>query len=137
MEKLIEQEAEKLTNTTVLVVDDQPAILRLLKEALTLKGYQVLAAASVSRALEMAREKKPELIILDISIGGQSGFLAAENFKAFLPQAKIIFITAHSDEELLKKAQQIAQAVLVKPFGIEKLYQEVDKIAAKVIGDYV
>lgn len=137
MENFLKREAEKLTNLTVLVVDDQPGILRLLKDALELKRYRVFVATNVHQALDLVKEKRPELVILDISLGGQSGLTLAQDIKALWPKVKVVFITAYSEEELLNKAQEIAESVLIKPFGIETLYQEIQKVAARAIGNCV
>ncbi|GAV22857.1 response regulator [Carboxydothermus pertinax] len=113
-----------MTNLTILVVDDQPGILKLLRDALELKGYQVFTASNPNFALEIVKEKKPEFLLMDLNLRGQNGLLVAKEIKALFPELKIIFMTAYSEEQLLEPIQEIAEAVLVKPFDLELLYQK-------------
>ncbi len=58
----------------ILVVDDNPALVRLMEQVLTQKGYQVLKAASGKEALPVLFTTKPDLIILDMVMPGMDGW---------------------------------------------------------------
>jgi CheY-like chemotaxis protein len=83
-------------STTILVVDDDPAMRTILNFTLATFGYVVLAAQDSEEALRNAQEH-PEirLVILDVVMSGLSGKKLAEQLKAHLPQSSILFCSGH------------------------------------------
>jgi len=67
--------------TKILIVDDEPDVLRILEKRLTGNGYQVVSADSGYRALQMARKERPDLIILDIDMPDIDGGEVAARLK--------------------------------------------------------
>ncbi len=116
---------------TVLVVDDDAAVLNLLQEALRDEGYSVIAADNAGDALDMLMtlwDRQPDAILLDVqlpTVGGQ-GF--AELYRLLpVPQAPIILISASPSAP--KVARQIqAQDVLSKPFDLEDLLSRLQRV---------
>lgn len=88
---------------TLLVVDDEAANLQLLKHILQ-ADYQLLFAKNGERALELAREQRPDLILLDVMMPGMSGYQVCTALKADASTESIpvIFVTAltHTDDEV-------------------------------------
>ncbi|MYZ44107.1 response regulator [Schauerella aestuarii] len=88
---------------TILVVDDEAANLQLLKHILQ-ADYQLLFAKNGERALELAREQRPDLILLDVMMPGMSGYqvCAALKTDAGTESIPVIFVTAltHTDDEV-------------------------------------
>ncbi|MFT4924698.1 MAG: two-component system cell cycle response regulator [Phenylobacterium sp.] len=85
----------------VLVVDDTPANLTLMRNMLEPENYKVLLATSGEKALDLLSKIQPDLILLDVMMPGLDGFETIKQIKA-LPQAKdipVIFVTAKSDSE--------------------------------------
>ena len=82
---------------TVLVVDDVPANLNLLREALEPEGYEILGAPSGEIALQIADRVVPDLILLDIVMKGIDGFETCRRLKADPKTADVpvIFVTIH------------------------------------------
>jgi two-component system, sensor histidine kinase and response regulator len=108
----------------VLIVDDIPQNLEMLFEFLSRQGYQVLAAENGERALEIARDELPDLILLDVMMPGIDGFEACRRLKgdpltAGLP---VIFMTALTETE--HKLQGFAAGgvdYITKPFSQQEV----------------
>jgi DNA-binding response OmpR family regulator len=66
------------TDATILVADDDPEILSLVARLLSKRGYQVLEAQDGLEALELARSKRPDLVILDVMMPGKNGWEVAK-----------------------------------------------------------
>jgi len=81
----------------ILVVDDEPAIRRLLRSTLGVQDYTVLEAASVAQALELLEREKVDLIILDLGLPDGDGF---EVIRKLRPdsQVPIIVLSSRDDE---------------------------------------
>ncbi|GAV25259.1 response regulator [Carboxydothermus islandicus] len=119
-----------MTKPSILIVDDQPGIIKLLKDALELKGYVVYIAGNAGTAKALVLEKKPRILILDVNLGGENSFALAGQIKEILPEGKIIFITAYQEEEILRRIRELGGEVLVKPFALEELYQKVQSVVS-------
>ena len=66
----------------VLIIEDNPTNARLIKECLKLHGYAVLEAATARYGITLAREKQPDLIIMDIGLPGMDGLAATQILKS-------------------------------------------------------
>jgi len=107
-------------NISVLIVDDQPSNLDLLREALEPEHFEVLLANSGEAALQIARKAKPDVILLDIRMGaGMDGFETCRRLKAdpATREAPVIFITA-SDEpgDVVRGFREGGVDYVLKPF---------------------
>ena len=103
----------------ILVVDDTPANLTVMSEALTDAGYDVAAALSGDRALKQIQHQLPDLILLDIQMPGIDGFETCRHLKANPDTADIpiIFMTALSDADSKVQAFDLgAVDYVTKPF---------------------
>ena len=106
---------------TILVVDDEPPIRRLLRTSLTAQGYAVLEAESGAAALEVAKRDAPDLLILDLGLPDMSGLevIRALRGTASLP---IIVLSVREDERGKVEALDLgADDYVTKPFGVEEL----------------
>lgn len=115
----------------ILVADDEPHILQILKFALEKAGYQVYTACNGQEALEKAKQLKPHLLILDIMMPKMDGFEVCrkmrESFK--LNQIPIIMLTAKSDvSEKVRGLEGGANDYLVKPYSNEELLLRVRNV---------
>jgi DNA-binding response OmpR family regulator len=106
----------------VLVVDDEPRLVTLVREILSATGYKVSAASSGIHAIEMAAMEKPALILLDIMlIGGIDGYEVARRIRQF-SSVPIIMLTAKVNEsDLLKGFEVGADDYITKPFSSKEL----------------
>ncbi len=101
----------------VLVAEDEALIRLDLVEMLTEEGYQVVGEAGDGEAaLEMARELKPDLVVMDVQMPKMDGITAAEQIAAERI-APVVMLTAFSQRELVDRAREAgAMAYVVKPF---------------------
>jgi CheY-like chemotaxis protein len=118
---------------TILCVDDEPDVLKLLSSSLQGEGFNVLTAANGNKALEIIQQQKPDLICLDLIMPGISGFdLIHEIRKKFSDtELPIIVISAH--EEHLHAIQSGANAYLSKPIQNSSLLKEIHSMLIKGI----
>jgi two-component system KDP operon response regulator KdpE len=106
---------------TVLVVDDEPPIVRFLRTSLTAVGHRVVTAEDAAGALAMLIVEKPDVVILDLGLPDRSGFdvIAEIRKRSALP---IIVLSARSDERSKVQALDLgADDYIGKPFGMAEL----------------
>src|SRR5215813_6823225 len=117
----------------VLVVEDNQAFLDVVCSLLSQNpGLQVIALARDGvDAVEQARALQPELIILDIGLPKLNGILAAYQILAFLPEAKIVFLTQESSSDVIHEAMSLgACAYVLKLHAAKDLPKAVETIMA-------
>lgn len=114
---------------TILIVDDNPRNLGLLSDTLTGSGFEVAVAVDGARALRLAREGMPDLILLDVKMDGMDGFETCRRLKGDPATAAIpvIFMTASTDlsADRVKGLNLGAVDYLAKPFLDEELLARV------------
>jgi DNA-binding response OmpR family regulator len=106
----------------ILVVDDEVEVVRLLKDFLTSKGYEVDTALNGAEALARVKEMKPDIVLLDIMMPGMGGIDALKEIKRIDPTIAVIMVTAVVDEELANRAVKLgAFDYITKPINIDYL----------------
>ncbi len=108
----------------ILVVDDNSQFLRFATEILTGAGYDVRAASDPGKVVEMAEAFLPELVILDISMPGKTGFEVARELRANRKTCRVrcMFITAHRSATHVQEAKESGGvAYLEKPLRSSSL----------------
>ena len=115
----------------VLVVDDQPANVRLLEAILTSHGYDVPTASSGEQALALIAEAEPDLVLLDIVMPGMDGYEVCRRIRekmetAYLP---VVMVTASGDEQKVKALEAGADDFLTKPIDQNELLARVASLA--------
>ena len=103
----------------ILIVDDEPKIVRLLSQRLKANGYETFTANDAYQCIKMTREVKPDLILLDMKMPAGGGILAFENLKTsvYTSMIPIIFITAYPGDEVKKHVEDLgADGFFSKPF---------------------
>ncbi len=104
---------------SLLMVEDDPLIRRAFVIRLESMGYQVHSAANGESALELIHERTPDLVLLDVSLPGDDGFVVARRIRelAVTANVPIIFVTASQRPDLRKRALGLgAVGFLQKPF---------------------
>ena len=84
------------SKTRVLVIDDEPQILRALRINLSVRGYEVSTAATGAEALRSAADHRPDVIVLDLGLPGMSGIEVLAGLRGWLT-APVIVLSARTD----------------------------------------
>jgi two-component system, OmpR family, KDP operon response regulator KdpE len=106
----------------VLVVDDEPAILRFLRTSLSTQGYVVSEAKDGRSALEAIRAKAADVIVLDLGLPDMDGLDIIRSLRAEGETAPIIVLSSREAEGLKVEALDLgADDYVTKPFGIDEL----------------
>jgi len=84
-------------SATILVVDDEPQIRRVMRTTLTSNGYTVIEARSGEEALEIMQKERPELVLLDVNMPGMGGLAACREIRD-RSEAAIIMLTVRNTE---------------------------------------
>ncbi|SFX11424.1 response regulator transcription factor [Marinospirillum alkaliphilum] len=115
----------------VLVVDDEPNIVLSLEFLMQQAGFQVDTAADGETALQKVHAVPPDLILLDISLPGISGFEVLEALRAEARYSKlpIVMLTAHGREVEREKGMALgADDYITKPFSTRELVEKVKNL---------
>lgn len=119
----------------VLVADDSLFFLQSLERLLETEGYEVFTAADGHVAVEMARAKKPQVILLDVEMPRLDGIDACRKLKD-LPETShipILFVTSHASSEIrLRGLRAGGEEFLTKPFIPEEILAQVDKFIKRM-----
>jgi len=110
---------------TILIVDDEPPIRRLLRTSLTAQGYRVVEAETAAAALAEIRDHEPDVVILDLGLPDSDGLTVIETVRrtAAVP---IIVLSSRGDESGKVAALDLgADDYLTKPFGMAELVARV------------
>lgn len=114
----------------VLVVDDEPNVLRSLVQYLTIEEFTVETASNGPEALEKVDSFNPELILLDVMMPGMDGFEVLDKVKEKPGHADtpVIMLTAKDQSsDVLKGYQSGATSYLVKPFNLDELVETINQ----------
>jgi DNA-binding response OmpR family regulator len=110
----------------VLVVEDDPAILHGLQESLRLERHDVLSASDGETGYRLAREKKPDLLILDLMLPKMGGFEICRRLRAEAFTAPILMLTARGDEaDRVLGLDLGADDYVTKPFSVREFLARV------------
>jgi two-component system response regulator MprA len=110
----------------ILVVDDDPAVTSVLRRGLAYEGYAVQTAASGEEALTAARERYPDLVVLDILLPGMSGHTVLERLRAADAQLPVLLLTAKdTPADEVEGLERGADDYVVKPFEFDVLLARV------------
>lgn len=121
---------------TVLIVEDEELLRNLIIEALTMHGYEVLAAANGKEALilEKSHSGTIDVLITDVAMDKMSGAQVAEEIVASRPATKVIFISGFPDGPIGPRGELKPGTVLLqKPFTIKALSAKIREVLDKTL----
>src|SRR5690606_29596715 len=85
----------RCTMRTLLVVDDEPSILHFFRRAFTEPGLRLLTASTADEGLAAVKNEQPDVAVLDLSLGDESGLDLFTRIREIDPKLPVIFITGH------------------------------------------
>jgi two-component system OmpR family response regulator len=110
----------------VLVVDDEPRIVSFISRALSAEGLGVDGAHDGPRALELARSRRYELVVLDLLLPGLDGISVLQGILDSRPEQRVLILSAVSDVESKVRCLELGAAdYLPKPFALAELVARV------------
>ncbi|AGF59359.1 DNA-binding NarL/FixJ family response regulator [Clostridium saccharoperbutylacetonicum] len=132
-----------MKKVNIMIVDDSPFQIALLRDLLTESGFNVVGeASSLEEVIEVAKETKPDLVTMDMTIPGTDGFECTREIHKINPNTKVIIVSSMMDDEIVKKAKKThVSGYAQKPvdaeeltllinrvMGDEELFSEVEKL---------
>lgn len=117
--------------STVLAVDDDETIQRLLQVNLEMEGYEVVIAGDGTEALERARELHPDLILLDVMMPEVDGWEVCRRLRddPDLEDVPVVFLSARAQEADVERGTELgADAYITKPFDPIELLELVEEL---------
>ena len=106
---------------TILIVDDEPQIRRVMLTTLASQSYAVIEARSGEEALERVREQRPDLILLDVNLPGISGLETCHEIRSICDAPIIMLTVRNTERDKVHALDAGADDYVVKPFGVEEL----------------
>ncbi len=128
-----EQAQPRQGDATILVVDDEPEIRKLVSAMLTRHGYRVLVTDTGDNALTIFNKNDPpiDLLLTDVVAPGMSGPMLADQLKRIRPGLRVLFMSGYDQSQVVQRyVVERGFALLVKPFTMEQLEQKVSEILA-------
>ncbi len=115
----------------VLIIDDNPGSLELLSEALAQPEVEILTASNPERGLEIARSRRPRIVLTDLVMPKMNGIEVLEHIMRLDPSCDVILMTAHySSESAVEAIKKGASDYLNKPVSIPALRQKIASLLA-------
>ncbi|HTP70543.1 MAG TPA: response regulator transcription factor [Dongiaceae bacterium] len=108
-------------SATILVVDDEPQIRRVLRSTLSFRGYTITEATSGEEALQLVPKLKPDLILLDVNLPGMSGVETCREIRRSTDAPIIMLTVRNAERDKVVALDAGADDYVTKPFGIEEL----------------
>ena len=111
----------------ILVVDDHIDLTNMVRDVLEAQGYEVFAANSGERGLELAFTEHPHLILLDVMMPGMDGYQVCRELQfGYTKDIPVVFLTAKTQlASMMEASRSGASAFIAKPFRVEHLVQTV------------
>jgi DNA-binding response OmpR family regulator len=129
----------KDTKASILIVEDDPAILNGLMDVLIFNGYAVEGIADGSQGLSKGLQNVFDLIILDVMLPGRDGFAICRKIRENRPEQAIMMLTAKgAEDDIVMGFKSGADDYLSKPFSLRELMVRIEAIlrrAGKLAGD--
>src|ERR1700730_6979091 len=106
---------------TILVVDDEPQIRRVLRTTLSSNGYEVIEAKSGEEAIDMVVTERPKLVLLDVNMPGMSGLETCSKIRSSFEGPIIMVTVRNAERDKIAALDAGADDYVVKPFAIGEL----------------
>ena len=110
-----------MSTASILIVDDEPQIRRVLRATLSSQGYAVAEARSGDEALDQIRGERPDLVLLDVNLPGHSGLEICREIRDSSDIPIIMLTVRNSERDKVQALDAGADDYVVKPFSSEEL----------------
>ncbi|MCG2787087.1 MAG: response regulator [Anaerolineae bacterium] len=118
----------------IVIAEDEPDIRELIAFTLRFAGHEVITGANGQEGYELAKQHKPDLIMLDVRMPKMTGYEACQNIKAEpeIAHIPVIFLSAKGQETEIEQGLSVgAEQYLLKPFAPDQLTQQVTEVLRK------
>jgi DNA-binding NtrC family response regulator len=114
----------------VLVVDDEPIVLKSCRLVLEAEGWEMISASSVAEALSILESITPELLLVDVKMPVHDGMYLMRKVREKRPGIPIIVMSGYATSETIKEAEGLGAAIfLPKPFTPDELAETLRSVA--------
>ena len=112
-----------------MIVEDEPGVRALLRDTLSIAGFETIEASDGMSALTLLRTNKPALMVIDINMPLMDGFELVERLRSTNDLTPVLMLTAREDKSDIARGLKIgADDYVIKPFGIEELVLRIKAI---------
>ncbi len=113
----------------ILLIEDEPDLVRGLRDALGFEGYAVASASTGDEGVRSARAQPPDCIILDLMLPDRNGFGVCGELRRILPRIPILILSARSHEsDIIRGLEAGADDYVTKPFGVGELIARIGSL---------
>ncbi len=116
----------------VLIIDDEPQIIRALEAGLERNNYQIFKACSGEDGLDQAAVHNPDMIILDLAMPGLSGMEVCKQLRSWSKTPIIVLSVRKNEDDKIQALDMGADDYLVKPFGLRELMARMRAVMRRV-----
>ncbi|MGH2363684.1 MAG: response regulator transcription factor [Chloroflexota bacterium] len=116
----------------VVIVDDEPSLIKFVSQSLRARGYDVADAANGLEGVDRVKEYKPDLVILDINMPGMDGLEACTYIREFSDAAIIMLTASGAEGDKIRALDAGADDYLTKPFAIGELMARVRAVMRRL-----
>lgn len=118
---------ESKNPVSILVIDDDPEICKIVSEMLTRKGHRVVAAPDGEKGMALLRQNNYHLVLTEMCMPGMSGWEVARSVKQLNPDTPVIMLTGWNitKDEMVLKTKEV-DCVLTKPLDLSQIHELVN-----------
>ena len=119
------------TTPSILIVEDEPNLGDTLRDYMEMKGHQTYLAKNSHEARELFSRKSPSVVLMDIHLPGESGFVLARDFRSQCKNFTLLFLSAQNDPHSRVEGLEMgAEDYITKPFELKELTLRLERILA-------
>lgn len=119
---------------TILIVDDQKGVRRLLEELFKMEGWNVYTASDGIEAVSQVKASSPDIVLMDMKMPNMNGLESSQQILALYPDMRIIMMTAYGEMDVVKKALEVGvRRCITKPFDILSLRDLVNELVMEKV----
>ena len=120
----------------VLIIEDEPDMVRGLRDTLTFEGFRVSSAGAGAEGVALFRKQRPQLVFLDLMLPDMNGYRVCEEIRRLDPKVPLIMLTARGQEsDKIRGLEAGADDYVTKPFSIGELLARIGAILRRASGD--